>query len=258
MKVLLRFLLLVPLILSGQAQKKDSITPVDTLRLKADLAITGFYQGGNVQTLIFRAKSDIRYRPWDDLQFQTKNSYVYQEFGKVKADEDILSLNFLHLYPKKKVSPLALAFLSTNFRREINLRYLLGAGAAIKVLQKKRNKLEFSVTFEYESTDFKSDDFNRDEFDGDSRLNTLRGTLWVSGRHELFKKKVILSHENYFQPSLEQQGNFRYRADFGLELPVWKFLSFKVNYLRARESVVIEGQVPQDEFLTLGFTVKNY
>jgi hypothetical protein len=33
------------------------INESDTLRVKASLSITGFYQGGNVETLIFRAKT---------------------------------------------------------------------------------------------------------------------------------------------------------------------------------------------------------
>ena len=74
----------------------------------------------------------------------------------------------------------------------------------------------------------------------------------------MFKNKVILNHESYFQPSIEHSNNFRWRADVGLELPVWKFLNFKINYLQTFESIVIENQKQNDEFLTFGFTLKSY
>ncbi len=86
----------------------------------------------------------------------------------------------------------------------------------------------------------------------------MRGTIWINGRYKLFKNKLILSHESYYQPSLEEGNNYRWQADFGLEVPVWKFLNFKINYLHTFESIVQENQAQDDRFLTLGFTIKNY
>ena len=234
------------------------INESDTLNFKARLSLTGFWQGGNVETVIFRASSDVSFKPWQKAVFKTKNSYVYQEFGKVKADEDILSLNFLYLNPEKKIYPLILGFLSTNFRREIELRYLFGAGVTFQVLNSKKDWLKFSVTSEYENTNFNKTNFNKTEYNGDKTINTMRGTVWVNGRYHLFKNKLILNHESYFQPSLEQSNNFRWQADVSLELPVWKYLNFKINYLHTFESIVIANQKQEDRFLTFGLTLKSY
>lgn len=242
----------LPVLLTAQINESDS------LKLKAQLSLTGFWQSGNVETLIFRAKSDLSFKPWKNAVFKTQNSYVYQEFGKEKADEDFLSLNFLYFNPEKKLYPLLLAFLSTNFRREIDRRYLIGAGVSYQILQKKKDWLKVSLTAEYEETDFASTLFNRSEYNGNGVINTFRTTIWLSGKYYLFKDKLILTHESYFQPSLEASNNFRWRGDLGLELPVWKFLNFKVNYLNTFESLVIQGQEQEDRFLTFGFTVKNY
>ena len=133
-----------------------------------------------MQTIIFRAKSEVSYRPWENWDFKTRNSYVYQEFGQQKADEDILSLNFLSFKPKAKVFPLALVFVSTNFRRQIELRALLGAGITVKIFEKEKDWLKFSVTSEYERTNFATSDFNRSEYDGSTSINTFRGTVWVN------------------------------------------------------------------------------
>jgi hypothetical protein len=74
----------------------------------------------------------------------------------------------------------------------------------------------------------------------------------------LFKKKVIVTHKFHVQPSLEQSNNFRWHADVGLELPLWKFLNFKINYLHTFENVVIQNQKQEDNILTFGFTLKSY
>jgi hypothetical protein len=226
--------------------------------LKASLAVTGFWQGGNVETLIFRARSDVRYTPWKKWVFNTKNSYVYQEFGRQKADEDILSLNFLYFNPERKIYPLLLGFASTNFRREIDLRYLLGAGITYQVLSKKGNSLKVSLSSEFEQTDFDRAVFNRPEYNGNRTITTFRGTIWINGRYQLFDKKLILTHESFYQPSLERGNNYRWQADIGLELPVWKHLNFKVNFLNTVESIVIENQEQEDRFLTFGLVLKNY
>lgn len=252
MKKALLYFLFVSIVMNAQINESD------TLNLKADLSLTGFWQSGNVETLIFRAKSSVSFKPWKKAVFKTQNSYVYQEFGKTKADEDILSLNFLYFNPKKKLYPLLLGFISTNFRREIKLRYLFGGGVSYNLIRKKENWLKLSLTSEYERTNFNNFNFNYSEYDGSKSINTFRTTIWTKGRYTLFKKKLIFTHENYFQPSLEKNNNYRWQADFGLELPVWSFLNFKVNYLHTYESIVIENQKQEDKFLTFGITLKSY
>jgi hypothetical protein len=252
MKKLVYWFLILPIVLCAQINESDS------LNFKANLSITGFWQGGNVETVIFRTKSEIGFKPWKKWVFKTKNSYVYQEFGKEKADEDILSLNFLYLNPDRKLYPLVLGFVSTNFRREIDLRSLFGLGIAYQAYSKKDDWLKLSLTSEYEQTAFNRFSFNKAEYNGNRHINTLRATLWVNGKFHLFKDKVILSHENYIQPSLEEGNNYRWQTDLGLEFPVWKFLNFKINYLHTFESIVIEDQEQEDTFLTFGFTLNSY
>ncbi|GAA4960600.1 DUF481 domain-containing protein [Algibacter aquimarinus] len=252
MKKILFCFFIFPIFISAQINESDS------LNVKASLSLTGFYQGGNVETLIFRAKTELGFKPWKNWVFKNQNSYVYQAFGKEKADEDILSLNFLYLNPDRKVYPFVLGFVSTNFRREIDLRSLFGAGVTFQVLSKKKNWLKLSLSSEYEQTDFTETNFNFSEYDGSESINTFRATAWINGKYHLFKNKIILSHESYFQPSLERGNNFRWQADVGIELPLLKFLNFKINYRHTFEGIVIEDQKQEDRFLTFGFTLKSY
>ena len=77
MKKLVFSLLFLPILLSGQINESK----VDSLKFKADLSLTGFWQSGNVETKIFRAKSGLSFIPWKNWVFKTQNSYVFQEAG---------------------------------------------------------------------------------------------------------------------------------------------------------------------------------
>ena len=252
MKKILALFFFIPLLLSAQDKE------VDSLRVKASLSLTGFFQGGNVETIIFRAKTDLKIKLWENSEFSNVNSYVYQEFGREKADEDVLSLNFLSFHTDKRLYPFVLGFVSTNFRRQIDLRYLLGAGVTYQLMKKEKNSIKFSISSEFEQTDYVSDTFNISEYDGEPSINTFRGTFWLTGKHELFKDKLVFKYEGFFQPSLEQSNNYRWRADLSTELPIWDFLSFKINYLYTYENLVIQEQKRHDSFLTFGFTLKNF
>ncbi|MHB0756352.1 DUF481 domain-containing protein [Polaribacter sp. M15] len=252
MRKIIFFILLIPLLLNAQINESDTLT------IKAKLSLTGFWQAGNVETFIFRAKTDASFIPVKNVVFKTQNSYVYQAFGGDKADEDFLSLNFLYLNPDKKLYPLVLGFISTNYRREIDTRYLFGAGFTYQIINSNKNWLKFSLTSEYEKTYFKKTNFNIVDYNGEESISTMRGTIWLNGKYHLFKKKVIITHETYVQPSLSKSNNYRWQSDIGLELPVWKYLNFKVNYLHTFESLVIENQKQQDKFLTFGFTLKSF
>lgn len=244
-------ILITPQLLFAQIDEND------TLSFKGNLSLTGFFQQGNVETIIFRAASDAQFKPWKKGVFRNKNSYVYQEFGNEKADEDILSLNFLYFNPQRKFYPLLLGFVSSSFRRRIELRSLFGVGFTYQILTDKDNWLKVSISSEYELTRFNENNFNIPEYDGSTSINTLRGTIWLNGKHKFFDEKVVITHESYAQPSLEESDNFRWRTDVGLELPVWKFLNFKINYIYNFESIVVASQQRADSFLTFGFSLKS-
>ncbi|MEM6724780.1 MAG: DUF481 domain-containing protein, partial [Bacteroidota bacterium] len=88
-------------------------------------------------------------------------------------------------------------------------------------------------------------------------INTIRSTLWLNGRFHLFEKRMIFGFESYFQPSVQQSKNYRWQADLNLEVPLWKWLNFKINYLHTFESIVVISQEEQDRILSFGFTLKT-
>lgn len=247
------FLLVIPFSVNAQENSEQ-----DSLNWKVDLSLSGIYQAGNVETKIFRASTNFTIKTYKQWVFETKNSYVYQEFGKTKADEDILSLNFLNFNPTKKLYPLMLSFISTNYRREIDLRYLIGVGVSYRIVDKEDHSLIFSLSTELEHTEFGRSTFNKTEYNGDASIRTFRGTFWVNGTYELIAEKLIVSNETYYQPSLSLDNNYRWQSNTSLHFPIWDFLDINITYLYTYENIVIVGQKPEDRFLTFGFTLKGY
>ena len=246
-------LLLCPLLISAQEKETE-----DSLKFKAKLSLTGFYQTGNVNTLIFRTRADAKWKPWNKLVFRSRNSYLYQEFGNEKADEDIVSLNFLEFNPEQRLFPLAIGIVSSNFRREIGVRYLLGGGLTYKVFENHEDWLKISISWEYENTNFTDNQFNYEEYEGLRSINTVRNTIWLSSKKKIFNEKLHLGAEAYFQPSLEDGNNFRWQVDLSTELPITKRINFKINYLHTYERIVVQDNDQEDIVLTFGFSWKSH
>lgn len=134
--------------------------------------------------------------------------------------------------PERRLHPFMLGFVSTNFRRRIDLRFLTGGGITYQIVRGEREWFKVSLSGEYEQTDFATNDYNRDQYDSNREINTLRGTVWISGKYRFLDNRVIFNHESYYQPSLAQRNNYRWRTDLGIELPIRTFMNLAVNYRR--------------------------
>jgi hypothetical protein len=230
------------------------INESDTMLFQARLSLSGNWQTGNVEMLAWRSKADVSFAPLRKVVFKSQNSYLYQEFFKRQADEDIFSRNFLYLNPQAKVYPFAIAFLSTNFRREIDFRYFVGLGLTWQVMRHQKHLLKVSLSGVYENTDFAKTTFNESQYNGNQSIQTWRSTFWLFGRHQLANRKLIFHYDFYAQPSVEQSDNLRWQAEVGLDIPLWKGVSFSSNFIYTYESIVTEKQKSQDSILTFGFS----
>jgi hypothetical protein len=224
----------------------------DTLFIQSRFSLTGNWQTGNVEFLAIRSRLDISLAPSPKFAFKTQNSYLYQEFFKRKADEDIFSRNFVYYSKTKRFYPFAMAYLTTNFRRGIDFRYFVGAGLTWQILRHKNHLIKTAISGVYEQSDFALNTFNKTEYNGNNFINTWRTSIWLFGRHYLFKRKMFFHYEAYLQPSLEKSNNLRWQTEVGLDIPVWRGLSFTTNYVYTFESVVTEKAKPNDAILTFG------
>ncbi|MCU0444017.1 MAG: DUF481 domain-containing protein [Microscillaceae bacterium] len=228
------------------------INESDTLLLQTRVALTGNWQTGNVEMLVFRGRWDLSLAPSPRFAFKTQNAYLYQEFFRRKADEDIFSRNFVYYNPTRRIYPFAYTFLITNFRRKIDFRYFAGLGLGLHILRKPNHLLKTVVSGVYEHTRFNLNIFNEGEYNGSFQINTWRMTAWLFGRHFFAKRKVFLHYEAYIQPSVEKVNNFRWQTEIGVDIPVWRGLNFTSNFIYTFESVVVTQAKSDDSILTFG------
>jgi hypothetical protein len=228
------------------------INESDTVRFQARFSVTGAWQKGNVEMFATRGKADISFSPARKLVFKTQNAYLYQSFFNKKADEDILSRNFMYWNPQARIYPFAMAFVSTNFRRNIDFRYFAGAGATWQIVHTKTHTLKFALSGVYEETNFKKTTFNDLAYNGQETIKTWRATAWLFGKHHVAKNKIILHYDAYLQPSLEKSNNLRWQVDAGVDLPITKNINFTTNFLYTYEGIVVLGNKQEDSILTFG------
>jgi Protein of unknown function, DUF481 len=228
------------------------INESDTTLFQLRTSLSGNLQKGNVEIFTVRSKLDVSYSPMRSLVFKTQNSLLYQSIFRKKADEDIFSRNFLYYQPFRRFYPLAISFISTNFRRKIDYRYFVGLGGTWQIIKQPLHLLKLSSSIVYESSGFGLSDFETDEYDGMKKIQLWRSTLWLFGRHDLLNKRLRFYYDFYWQPALNKSNNFRYQADMGLEFPIWKGLSFNALYTYTHENIVVRNVKQSDQILTFG------
>ena len=230
------------------------INESDTVFFKTKLSVSGTWQQGNAELFIVRGKAEAFARLSKNIAFKTQNVYLYQSFFQNKADEDIFSRNFIYFYPQKKVYPFLISFISHNFRRKIDFRYFVGAGATLKIIDKPKHNLKTALSGVYEESEFLATTFNKTQYNGKNNIQTWRATAWLLGSHSIIDEKLIFHYESYVQPSLEYQDNFRWQLETGLEVPLWKDLFFSTSFLYTHENIIIEGLKTYDRLLLFGFS----
>lgn len=233
---------------AAQAQLNES----DTARVQVRAALTGNYQAGNVDVLALRGRLDFTVSPTRAWVFKSQNSSLYQAFYSVQADNDLFSRNYLYHRPERRVYPFGIAYVSTNYRRNIDSRYFAGAGLTVQLWNTRRNVLKASAGAVYEQTRFSATTFNRDRYNGSATIALWRATTWLGGWHYLLGNRLRLYYDAFWQPAFSDAANYRWQVDVGLDVPIWKGLAFNALYTHTHENVVVTKVRPDDKLLTVG------
>ncbi|MBN8821061.1 MULTISPECIES: DUF481 domain-containing protein [unclassified Spirosoma] len=247
-EAILSVFLLTGLLTVSRAQLNES----DSARFQIRMSLTGNFQQGNVEVSTVRSKLDLIISPVRPWVFKSQNSSMYQSFYSVKADNDLFSRNYLYYHPERRVYPFAIAYVSTNFRRKIDLRYFTGAGTTWQLISKPRHVLKLSAGTVFENTRFMADMYNETRYNGSQTIALWRGTAWLGGWHYLLDNHLRLYYDAYYQPAFSDAHNYRCQYDIGLDLPIWRGLAFNAIYTFTHENVVITKIQPDDKMLTVG------
>lgn len=249
-QLILILLITIPLIKNATAQINES----DTVKFQIRTSVTGNYQSGNVNILTVRGRVDFSYMPFKNIVFKSQNSSLYQSFASVQADNDIFSRNYFYYKPQNNIYPFAIAYISTNYRRKINTRFFIGAGATYQLLNKTNNNIKIAASAVYEHNHFKANTYNYTAYNNSNTINLWRGTLFLGGWNWLFQKHLRLYYDAFWQPGFNNKNNYRTQFDIGADFPVWKSLNFTSLYTFTHENVVVSNVKQEDKILTFGLT----
>lgn len=230
------------------------INESDTAQLQIQLRAGGSYQSGNIELLRVTTQFDLSTSITSDLVFKTQNNHFYQKIFGFKADEDFASSNYLYFKPQHTLYPYAISFLSTNFRRDIDLRTFTGLGVTYQLLQKPAQTIKLSTNVLYEKSTYRNPFFNYQEFDGSEQIKAFWSTLYLSGFHQLKEAAIKLTYELYWQQSLKDKVNFRYHLLTGVDIKVMKSLSVQSRIIYAFENVVTTRVKREDLLWTWGLS----
>lgn len=240
------FLLSLPSALFAQINESD------TLKFRINSRFSGNYQQGNVELLIIRGSVDFTFRASNSWVVKSQNSQLYQEFSGFKADNDIFSRNYLYFKPENLVYPFGIAYISTNFRRKIELRYFTGAGITYRPVSTEAHVVKFAINTVYERSRFDTQIFNETAYNNTDVIDLWRGTVYVGGWSYLLNDRVRLSYEAFYQPAFTDNDNYRAQLDFKLDFPIYKGFYLTSEYEFTHENVVPLGTQQDDSILTFG------
>lgn len=226
----------------------------DTARLQVRASLMGNVQQGNVEVTTVRSKLDVVASPGQSWVFKSQNSSLYQSFYSVKADNDLFSRNYLYYHPERRVYPFAIAYISTNYRRKIDLRYFAGAGATLQLINTPRHVLKLSAGAVYENTRFSASTYTETRYDGSPTIGLWRGTTWLGGWYYLPDNHLRFYYDAYYQPAFSDANNYRWQYDIGFDFSIWRGLAFNALYTYTHENVVITKIQLGDKLLTVGLS----
>jgi len=229
----------------------------DTARWGYSLGTSGMLITGNVERFLWTSTGELRHvaPAWG---FITTNTYQYGTIFKNKTEDDLISRNFVYLYPKRRWYPYQMTWLERNWRRRIEHRYQIGLGGTWVAIRQSEHILKLSLTGTYESTNFRGDRFANYPDSQTNTINTWRATARVFGYNVIGKSNLRLRYEAWVQPSLEDVDNFRYHLEGVVSLPLGVRFSLQSAVNHTFERIVLEGVRQRDLIWTFGLSFQSY
>lgn len=228
------------------------INESDTLSIQLRTRATGNYQKGNVNILTTKCYLEFSTKIKEQWVFKSQNVQLYQEISERKADNNLFSRNYLYFKPENIVYPFGIAYISTNFRRKIDLRYFAGAGISYSAVASEKHLLKFALNVVYEISRFDAQFFNVSRYNNSNEINLWRSTFFVAGFNKLLNNRIHFSYEGFFQPAFETWENYRTQISVSLDIPIWNRLYLSADYAYTHENVVPVATKENDTFLTFG------
>jgi hypothetical protein len=233
------------------------LTDIDTLQWQYRLSATGSLLTGNVERLLLISGGELAHVQ-KILGFKTGNTFQYGTIRKRQTEDDLVSRNFVYLFPKARFYPYLMAWFEKNLRKKIAFRRQLGLGVSYTLSLSATHRMKASLTLSRETTDFAGKITPNASPESGETITTYRATLRFIGKHALLQSKLRIAYEIWYQPSLRDDKNYRHHFDGAMEWPVSKKIALRAAVNRTHESVVLPAVKKSDLLFTFGITFGNY
>lgn len=229
----------------------------DTSRWQLNVSLSGKLNTGNIQRFIITPEINVthiaRNKKWG---VALGERYTYGTFAKRRTENDVLSRNFLYLFPEKRIYPFVMLWMNTHKGQELRFRYQAGVGVTFVPLQKRKHTIKLSLTASYEQNWYNEAGIININDLSTSRYNTFRATFRLAGNHLFAKDLILLYYESYFQQSLQQRRNFRLFAEGGLNVKVFKGLGIKTFVSYEYQTAHLETEKDYDLIFNFGLNYR--
>jgi Protein of unknown function, DUF481 len=229
----------------------------DTLNWQVKFSASSSLLDGNVARFLLLNSFEIAYAK-PNFGMTSRNDYQYGTTRHIKSENDFVSRNFFYVNPLRKIRPYLMVTTETNYRRKIEFRYQVGLGISIKIAEKNNNLFRMAFGTTYERTRFGGMNFEKLNDTLSNILTAWRATGRVYGKQQVFKSKLKLTYEFWWQQSINDIDDYRFHNEDALEIPLSKIFNFRTSFRYSYENIRIKGLKPYDLFWTFGLSVSNF
>ncbi|TAF63446.1 MAG: DUF481 domain-containing protein [Cytophagales bacterium] len=235
----LLFGLSIPFLAKAQDQPKP---------FKVAFNSSGSVSTGNVNRLLIDNRLTMSYTDSKWIDVGLSPYYRYGEIDSLLLENELGADLAFSTPANSRVYALGFGSAETSNLRKIDYRVLGGLGAGWRIIRNDVASVSITNAFIYEETNFYEL----------ADIYTFRNSTRLKGKYNIIKDKIIFSHLFFYQPSIQDNNNYRWEISAGLEIFITKRISLLLQYRDTYESIVAEGTKNRDVAFTYGLSIANF
>jgi putative salt-induced outer membrane protein YdiY len=219
----------------------QAINPPAAVVYTGALNFGGTMTDGNTKTTALNASARFTARA-ERQRFGLEAKYNYGEANStITTRNSLLGLNYDFFVTKKVYTTVFTLFEQDTFQ-DLNLRSTAGAGVGYQFLDTKRTQLSADVGMAYVNQDFKTQP--------DTNAPSGRWSLTLT--HVFIPDVLIFFHRDEAYYDVKAPNGYRFRADQGVRLPIYKGFALNLEYDVRYNSQPAPGRKTTDNAYIVG------
>ena len=219
----------------------QAITPPPPITYAGTFNFGGNITDGNTKTTALNASARFTARA-ERQRFGLEAKYNYGEVNSlISTRNSLLGLNYDYFVTKRVYTTVFTLFEQDTFQ-DLNLRSTAGAGGGYQFIDTKRTKLSADLGMAYVNQDFKTQ----------PDTNAASGRWSLSLNHDVIPDVLVFFHRDEVYYDLKAPNAYRFRADQGVRLPIYKRFSLNLEYDMRYNSNPAVGRKTTDHAYIMG------